>query len=202
MRRVETSAVSYTDGLGVVGSGKFAEGGIVRGEERQVARPPAPSIAVAPTQSTERNRFIVEKCAELGVVRLDWLASRHGQGRPPRGEKSKAWAVSALQQSRGAHLMDIGESECGLGGLDGVVVVADPAGIDSLELDPAWPVTIVIGPEGGFAPDELPSHLPKWKLNERVLRTETATVVAAALACDMLQRSQRWRRSASASDGG
>jgi 16S rRNA U1498 N3-methylase RsmE len=40
--------------------------------------------------------------------------------------------------------------------------------------------SVVVGPEGGFAPGEIPGHLPLWDLGPTVLRVETAAVVAAA----------------------
>ena len=43
-----------------------------------------------------------------------------------------------------------------------------------------WP-TLLIGPEGGWAPEELPSGLPVVGLGPHVLRTETAAIVAGAL---------------------
>ena len=43
-----------------------------------------------------------------------------------------------------------------------------------------WP-TVLIGPEGGWAPEELPSGLPVVGLGPHVLRTETAAIVAGAL---------------------
>jgi 16S rRNA U1498 N3-methylase RsmE len=40
---------------------------------------------------------------------------------------------------------------------------------------------LCIGPEGGFAPDEIPERIATLKLSERVLRTETAAIAGAAL---------------------
>jgi RsmE family RNA methyltransferase len=40
---------------------------------------------------------------------------------------------------------------------------------------------VVIGPEGGFAPDELTTQVPTVSLGESILRAETAAIVAGAL---------------------
>jgi 16S rRNA U1498 N3-methylase RsmE len=55
-------------------------------------------------------------------------------------------------------------------------VVCDPSG--SRERPSAR--TVVIGPEGGWAPDEIPDDAVVWDLGDTVLRLETAALVAAA----------------------
>ena len=42
-------------------------------------------------------------------------------------------------------------------------------------------VTVAVGPEGGFSADELPGHAEPLSLGPRILRVETAAVVAATL---------------------
>jgi 16S rRNA (uracil1498-N3)-methyltransferase len=42
---------------------------------------------------------------------------------------------------------------------------------------------VLVGPEGGWDDDELDLGLPRVRLGPRVLRTETAAVVAGALLC-------------------
>jgi hypothetical protein len=101
-------AVTYTDGLGTVGSGRFESGRLHRGAERMEPAPtPHLTVAVAPPRRTERVRFVVEKLAELGVARLRWIRTAHTVGRPPHPAKAAAWAVGALEQSRGAHLLEV-----------------------------------------------------------------------------------------------
>ena len=60
--------------------------------------------------------------------------------------------------------------------LEPPVVVCHPGGS---QLD-TRPRTVVIGPEGGFADDEIPDDLARWDLGSSVLRVETAAIVAAA----------------------
>lgn len=176
LRLAPGSDLTYTDGAGTVGAGKWRPPHIDRGVEQRLPDEPRVTIAVAPPKSTERQRFLVEKLAELGVARLVWLAARYGDGRPPRPEKARAWAVGALEQSRGAWLLDIG----------GPVDVADlPVGAVLADRDGpsvgagAVPDTIAIGPAGGWHPDELAIASRTISLGERILRTETAAIAAA-----------------------
>ena len=107
------------------------------------------------------------------------MTTRHGQARPPRRAKAEAWAVAALEQSRGAHLMRIGAT-LGLEDLPRPLIVAHPGGAATRR--PLEAATVAVGPEGGFAEDEIPPDTTRIGLGERILRVETAAIVAAALA--------------------
>ncbi|HKX76243.1 MAG TPA: RsmE family RNA methyltransferase [Acidimicrobiia bacterium] len=172
--------VTYTDGCGCFGHGRLAPGHIERGEERLVDPPPLHlTIAVAPPRDRDRLRFLVEKLAELEVAELLWLRTRFTQTAPPPAEKSRAWALGALEQSRGAHQMAIGRQVVTVEDLTPPVLAADPGG-------GGWPsplpptLTIAIGPEGGWAGEDLPSGIEKVSVGRTVLRVETAAIVAAA----------------------
>ncbi|MGA1597675.1 MAG: RsmE family RNA methyltransferase [bacterium] len=60
-----------------------------------------------------------------------------------------------------------------------------PGGPTHEALRAATDVQLVIGPEGGFSPEErelLATHaIPGWSLGERILRTETAVVAATSI---------------------
>lgn len=186
LRRDPGSPVTYTDGRGTIGEGALGDGVVVRGAETIVPRRQLLTCAVAAPHRTERARFLVEKLAELGVDRLVWLRSRHAAGRPPRHEKARAWAAAALEQSQGAYLMNI-EGPVGWGDLGDPVtmVVADARGGAARDaLAPHGALTLVVGPEGGFAEDEIPPGVVRLGLGDRLLRTETAAVVAASLALE------------------
>lgn len=165
--------LSYTDGCGLLGSGLWSGGRLVRGEERQVPKRSRVTVAVAPPKAKDRQRLIVEKLGELGVSQLLWLSTRFGQVRPPAPARSRAWAIGALEQSRSAYLLEVTS-----GSLDDIpeAVLADVGG-GSLD---ASVHTLAIGPEGGWHPDELLGH-GRARLSEQVLRTETAAIVGGAL---------------------
>lgn len=188
LRRTAGSAVTYTDGSGTVGSGFLVGGAITRGEERTAETPPQIAIVASPPRTNDRVRFLVEKLGELGVSRLVWLASARNEGRPPKRSKLEAWTVSALQQSRGAYLLEV-DGPVGwqdLGDPAGFLV-ADPGGVAlGAALVSATSATVVIGPEGGFDEGEVPAACSRVDLGRTVLRTETAAIVAAALAIEAL----------------
>lgn len=176
LRIRDAAGVSYTDGLGRVGHGSFEEGSVTRGVESQVERTVKLVLAMAPPPSRERQRFAIEKLAELGVERVIWLKTEFGATRPPSDAKSKAWAISALEQSRGAWLMETDSALMGWDGLEWPLAVCDQGGTQTRPLAR----TVVVGPEGGWAPGEIPEEATTWDLGPSVLRVETAAVVAAA----------------------
>lgn len=169
--------VSYTDGAGTSGSGTFGGEAVSRGEEQSVPRPTDLTVAVAPPRDRARTRFLVEKLAELGVARLLWVSTSRTEGKPPPLDKADSWAISALEQSRGAWRLEIGEST--LTELDpDRLIVADPEGG---EAPPVAAPILLVGPEGGLAPDEIPVGARKMELGPTVLRTETAAIIGAGL---------------------
>lgn len=170
--------ITYTDGAGTVGEGRWTGTGVIRGPERWEP-PPDPSghLAVAPPRSRDRQRFIVEKLQELGVGRLTWIRTERGQARQPRGDRATAWAVGALEQSRGAWLLEVDEGD--LDTLSSPVLLDAGAShhVGDLEL---LGRTVAVGPEGGFTDAEMGTH-DTARLVPTILRTETAAIAAAVV---------------------
>ena len=177
MRHRAGEPVSYSDGRGRLGMGVYDSGVVVRGEEHTVDRPSELIVAAAPPAQRDRARYLVEKLAELGVARLQWMRTEYGSDDPPSHKKVLAWALSAFEQSRGVWLMETNEGLVDWPDLDPPVVAADPSGD---ELVGQRPRTVVIGPEGGWAPDEIPETVERLDLGTTILRVETAALVAAA----------------------
>lgn len=178
LRREAGSPVSYTDGSGLVGEGTWTGAAIERGAEASTPEPIASlTLAVAPPDSKERVRWLVEKCTELGVERIRWVRTRFGQGHLPRPDKAQAWMQSALEQSRRSRVTVVDSDWSELDEL-GDFVAADRTG-DTF--GPRESTTVAIGPEGGWAPGELPPATTLITLGDSVLRTETAAIAAAAL---------------------
>ncbi len=176
------AAVTYTDGAGHRGEGRLLEGTVIRGEEHLVPPPPvAITVAVAPPHDKDRLRFMIEKLAELEVLRVVFLKTRFGAGRLPDLFKSTAWVVGALEQSRGNWLMEIAPGWTEVGDLEAQAVwFAEQDGPEYRGSAPAT-VTIAIGPEGGWSPGEIPEGAARLGLGRTVLRVETAAIVAAGL---------------------
>jgi 16S rRNA (uracil1498-N3)-methyltransferase len=143
---------------------------------------------------------LIEKASELGVTRLVPLLLRRSVARPhEEGSKQVRWhrlAVESLKQSRRSHLMAV-EDPRSLGAfLEGVPAgaslwVADPRGRSPLEAARealSEPLVLVVGAEGGLAPDERDLLLARGGipvgLGGNRLRAETAALalVTGALA--------------------
>ncbi len=177
MRMSDGDKVTYTDGLGTVGKGVLGSQHLIeRGDEEMVERPTRITMVVAPPSNKDRQRFLVEKLAELGVERLMWLQTRHGKNRVSSPSKVFSWVLAATEQSRGAWLMEVVPDLVTLSDLGPGWVVCQPGG------ERATPdvKTVVVGPEGGFADDELPEEPRRWELGTTILRVETAAIAAAA----------------------
>lgn len=176
LRLGQGEEVGYTDGAGSFGSGQYQAAGVIRGPEGRAPRPSDLIVVSAPPDSRERARFLVEKLAELGVAGLRFLDTRHGHGRPPKVDRLRSWAVAGLEQSRGAWLMETSDGLVTFADIEGPYVVCEMGG--STQRPSAR--TVVIGPEGGWAPEEIPQAAPRYGLGDTVLRVETAALVAAA----------------------
>ena len=175
-------AISYTNGSGLLGSGVYSGGWVERQKEKRIEREHPVTLAVAPPKNKNRARFVVEKLAEIGVARLLWLTTLHTEGRMPRVEKSSSWAQAALEQSRGAWLMEVaGPVALSEIGRFGSVFITDREGTDIRDVAIGDDAVFCIGPEGGFTPDEIAAGVTKVRLADNVLRVETAALAAAVL---------------------
>lgn len=137
-------------------------------------------VAVAAPKG-ERFDWMVEKLTEVGVSDLTLITSRRAVVRwdddraARRLDRARRIAREAAAQSRRVWLPTIS----GPLTLDDVLSVAGTTVGDPDGEPLAAAEQIVIGPEGGFEPDEIPEHVPRVRLADTVLRVETAAVVAA-----------------------
>ena len=136
--------------------------------------------------------WAVQKAVEIGVSTFQPVVAERSQlrmgtvaGRVDRWRRS---ARQVLKQCRRPWEMEI----LGIGSLADVVTqyrhvngaVADPEGCGISELPGSRPELLLVGPEGGFGPNDL-RHLevvswPKVRFGDYVLRAETAAIVGAA----------------------
>jgi 16S rRNA (uracil1498-N3)-methyltransferase len=147
------------------------------------------TLLVAPPRP-ERAAWLVEKATELGVHAVRFVAAERavrGVGVADLRRLGRV-AASALEQCGGARLPALsGPHPLGevaqLAG--GGVAYLDPASAQPLAAVAAEVTAVLVGPEGGWSPSELAgfaaSGLRGATLGERVLRVETAAVVAAGL---------------------
>ncbi len=183
--------VTVTDGRGgwrpcrSVGEALEPDGD-VRTEE-ETASPLTIAWAVPKRDKPE---WIVQKLTELGVDRIVVLHAERSVVRweGPRAERHldrcRRVAVEAVQQSRGVWVPEVVGPVRAADVLPGSVA-AEPGG-RPLRADDR---TIAIGPEGGWSADELQLAVDHVDLGERVLRVETAALVAAASAAAVRNRS-------------
>jgi 16S rRNA (uracil1498-N3)-methyltransferase len=151
----------------------------------------------------ERAELAVEMLTEVGVdVIVPWNAERSQfRANPERVAKTfakwQAWAFEASKQSRRAWFAEVAPIASTadvaqlLAGAALPVVLHEEATVPlaALDVPDDGDVVIVIGPEGGIAPNELTAFgVEPVRLGDTVLRTSTAGVAAAAA---LLARS-RW----------
>jgi 16S rRNA (uracil1498-N3)-methyltransferase len=153
------------------------------------------TLAVALLKA-EKLEAVIDKATQLGVTRVVPFASRHSLAwpSPARLARWKQIAVAAAKQCERTVVPPIEDP------VDLAAVLREPApcrlllwesGDDDRTADLASitlaepRVTLLVGPEGGFAPDEIAAAtaadcLPVT-LGPRILRAETAAIAAVAL---------------------
>ena len=165
----------------------------VRTREQQT--PPDLDLIVALVKRA-RLETIVEKAAELGARRVRLMTTRRTNADHTRVERLAAIATEAAEQTGRLDVPDIVAPEkldhildhwdasrrlmfCDEGG------DAKPA-LEALKDAPAGPWAVLIGPEGGFAPEERDrlrglGFVTPVSLGPRILRADTAAISALSL---------------------
>jgi 16S rRNA (uracil1498-N3)-methyltransferase len=204
--------VALTDGRGtravarVTSTGKRAFSAEVLTLEH-TDRPEPRLMVVQALPKGDRGELAVEVLTEVGVDTIvPWAAARSvAVWRGERADKGHArWSATAREaakQSRRSWFPEVlalhdTSSVTELVGTADLVLVLHEEGADPL-VDVAVPATgtlaLVVGPEGGLAPEELEAFAAAGarvvRLGDEVLRTSTAGVAAVAA---LLSRTARW----------
>jgi 16S rRNA (uracil1498-N3)-methyltransferase len=174
-----------------------------------ISEPPSstatPPLAVATAvPKGDRADYLVEKLAELGVARWIPLDAARSVIVPKGVSKLARWekiAIEAARQSHAPNVLTIADIASPLSLLTPAPTTPAPpvwiaatsdAALDAAHAPP--PSLVLIGPEGGWAPDEQAQLIDAGalpiSLGPTILRVETAAVVAAAAAL------ARWRNTA------
>lgn len=151
------------------------------------------TLAVAALKA-DRLDWVIEKATELGVARIQPFRSTHTLARPS-GDRRERWrqiALAAAKQCGRSVVPVIGApidftAVVALAAAARILFAEDGSGTDLSRLDVAAPPSMlaIVGAEGGFSADEFAAaraadcHLVG--LGPRILRAETAAVVAVAL---------------------
>ncbi len=160
-------------------------------------QPPASPLhyAFAPIKHA-RLDFVVEKAVELGAGRITPVITQHTQVTRVNAERMRANVIEAAEQ---CGVLALPETEEALSFLEWLAAIdshrtivfcdedaeiADP--LLALQKAPDAPLTLIVGPEGGFHPKERDalmarSGVIRLSLGPRILRADTAAVAALAL---------------------
>lgn len=140
--------------------------------------------------------LVVEKAVELGVSKLCTVITRRGVVKSIHADKLMSHAIEAAEQCERHDLPALEHFESlekllGSWPKDRTLLFGDESGGGEhlgrlLEQAPAGKYGVLIGPEGGFAPEELAMLRAQpfakgFGLGPRILRADTASV--AALSC-------------------
>jgi 16S rRNA (uracil1498-N3)-methyltransferase len=203
LRLAPGAAIQVFDGAGTVIEARIESVGkssveIVLGERFLV---PGPRCAITLLQSLprgERMDFIVQKTTELGVARIVPVLTEFGMVKPPATRKQR-WQTIAEEAARQCGRADVPDIvDC----LELAPALAKFAATEGARFilwegertrpfraalaEGPTEVALLVGPEGGFSHAEVGAagaagFLPV-SIGPRILRTETAAIVAVALA--------------------
>ena len=173
---------------------KGAEAQVLSATPEWNAHPYHLTIGCCPTKNNDRFEWFVEKATELGVDHIVPLIGERSERKVYKTERAVRIALSATKQSLKARIPEVSDPVSVKDFLtrpaDGLKLIAycfegdtKRTGIkQALEAFPGTEITILIGPEGDFSPEEaqlaiqsgyIPIHLGASRL-----RTETAAVTA------------------------
>ncbi|MEP6793683.1 MAG: RsmE family RNA methyltransferase [Saprospiraceae bacterium] len=153
------------------------------------------SLGIAPTKNIDRTEFAIEKLVELGVDEICFLECRHAERTHLRMDRIEKIINAAAKQSRKIFfptLLDltspvkyVNQKQSEQPGIQILCCHMDPS-VKSIPENylAAQDVVMLIGPEGGFADEEIKAfsglavkmvHLGPFRL-----RVETAAITACA----------------------
>ena len=144
----------------------------------------------------DRSEWLIEKCSELGATSLNWViyerSQDHKRDHSKRFERWHKIACEAARQSYNAWVTKLEPpkkfQEIIKQNLSGTIVVLDTTDATrpfaTLPLNLQEPISLFIGPEGGFSPDERKEFSRQnWlttTLGPTVLRIETAAIAGVS----------------------
>lgn len=213
-RRMKTGQkVVLNDGIGLCAeavivsrSGKRVEVSVERYLETE--NDLLPVELVCAVIKGERMDWAVSKSAEMGVARIRPVYTEHTVVKKDvkkDAQRCRRWQVlcrEALKQCRGNFMTTVDEpcaiERCVAGIPEDHAVIVMWEGEDATDIRNAWmargerlPVSIIVGPEGGFSMAEIEMFREKGystaSFGNRIFRSETAAIVSTFLFSQLIQ---------------
>lgn len=178
----------------LAGEGKRALSAALAECLREQPRAPDLHFLFAPLKHA-RLDYLVQKAVEMGVSLIQPVITRHTQVARVNLDRMRANVIEAAQQCGVLNLpavaapIGFAQAAADDGRLlifcDERAEVQDPAA--ALKAAPRLPLSVLIGPEGGFAEEERDTlikrgNIARIALGPRILRADTAAVAALAVA--------------------
>ncbi|MFM2078394.1 MAG: putative ribosomal small subunit methyltransferase [Actinomycetota bacterium] len=182
LRVRDGETVTVSDGAGAWRATVAAAGVLVPNGDVIHEPPQRPCTIAAAIPKGDRLEWMVQKLTEVGVAEIVLLHCSRSVVRWD-GERAEKQLARLQRVAREAAVQS---RRVWLPVLRGPVPFAQVAALPGAALadpdgDPGVRAQVVlIGPEGGFSPEELAAPLPRLRLLDTVLRVETAAVVAAS----------------------
>ncbi len=149
-------------------------------------------LAVAPTKMNDRYEWFLEKATEIGIDEITPVICEHSERKMVKLNRYERVLQSAMKQSLHYRLPQLNEIvslkdflKKEIPGQKFIAHCEDDKPRKSLkkEIKPGENVSILIGPEGDFSPEEIEIAIQNnWhpvSLGNTRLRTETAAIVAS-----------------------
>ena len=199
LRKKEGDLLEITNGKGTRFTAEILESNPKKCllEVRESHKKPQPPyefhLAIAPTKTNDRFEWFLEKATEIGVSRITPLLCDRSERKQVKLERYEKIIVSAMKQSLRDYKPVLNPitrfDEFILQEKEGAGFIAHCAEGEKSEfkrvVQPDHSLTLLIGPEGDFSPDEISCALQRGyspvSLGSNRLRTETAGIVACAI---------------------
>lgn len=197
LRKKEGDTVYITNGKGLlfiskinIASDKKCLATIFSSEEKRISRNYRLHVAIAPTKNNERLEWFLEKATEIGIDEITPIITQNSERKVIKKERLEKIILAAMKQSLKFHLPVLNEpmsfNKFLNRRLDKNIYIAHCHDGEKKSMkdvvEPAEPLTILIGPEGDFSQEEVSQSLNAncipITLGEARLRTETAALVA------------------------
>jgi 16S rRNA (uracil1498-N3)-methyltransferase len=147
------------------------------------------NLYIAPTKRLDRMEWLVEKATEIGIASIQPIITRRSERKQLRIDRLLKKSIEAMKQSGNPFLPEIAEPISFLHAMDKnqtentfIAYAENQIQKDfKTVLDPRKPVSLFIGPEGDFTPEEIlvaqARNIEAVSLGKHRYRTETAALI-------------------------